>query len=275
MTKPECRTRRSQTIAVRPSWRSSVLRTVKRPGCYVARLLSVAFPQSAKRDQLELDLLVSLGGRSVATLGYAMPEVGATYHRAIELSAALGEKVHFPVVLSGSWVFHIVRGDLDTARRLAQQLIEFGSAEQSPAAVSAGDFTLGCTLFHLGQLELSHRQMDRTISMYDGSSHAVLSVFAGPDVGVFSRSYLAHLLWHRGFPDQALAAIQEAIATASRIEYPFSMAIALTYAALLCAFRRESKRHSSMLAVRFWFARSRSLRTIDPSPKLSPAGRPQ
>jgi DNA-binding SARP family transcriptional activator/predicted ATPase len=255
--------RRAAVVAQQRFADSEAARMLRR-----ALALCGLFPESAKRDQLELDLLVSLGPALVATLGYAMPEVGATYHRAIELSAAPGEKMHFPVVLSGSWVFHIVRGDLETARGLAQQLIEFGSAEQNPAAAAAGDFTLGCTLFHLGQLELSHRQMDRTISMYDGSSHAVLSVFAGPDVGVFSRSYLAHLLWHRGFPDQALAAIQEAIATASRIEYPFSMAIALTYAALLCTFRRESKaalehaRNAILVCTKQEFAYYRSIAEI-------------
>jgi predicted ATPase len=78
------------------------------------------------------------------------------------------------------------------------------------------------------------------MSMVGQVSHAALALFAGPDLGVFCRSYLAHLLWHKGCPDQAVAAIQDAIAAASRIGNPFSMAIALDYAAMLHAFRRES-----------------------------------
>jgi predicted ATPase len=75
--------------------------------------------------------------------------------------------------------------------------------------------------------------------MYGKLAHTALTLFAGPDLGVFCRSYQAHLLWHRGAPDDALAASNEAIAAASRVGSPFSMAIALDYAALLDAFRAE------------------------------------
>jgi DNA-binding SARP family transcriptional activator/predicted ATPase len=199
------------------------------------------FPESAHRNELELALLVALGPTLVTNLGYAMTEVGETYQRALELSGVLGEKKHFPFVLSGSWVFHIVRGELETSRRSAQRLVDFAAAEGNQALLTAGQFTLGSSLFHLGELALSYEQITRTMSMVGHVSHAALALFAGPDVGVFCRSYLAHLLWHKGCPDQALAAIQDAIEAASRIGNPFSMAFALDYAALLYAFRRESQ----------------------------------
>ncbi|MBZ5593339.1 MAG: AAA family ATPase [Acidobacteriia bacterium] len=198
-------------------------------------------PESAKRDELELELLVTLGPTLATTLGYGMEEVGQTNQRALELSKALGEKKHLAFILSGSWVFHIVRGELETARGFGQQLLDFAAAEANEALVTTGQFTLGCSLFHLGQLALSHQHMARTMSMYGNVSHAALALFAGPDVGVFCRSYLAHLLWHAGRPDQAVTASQEAIAAASRVGNPFSMAIALDYAALLYVFRRDSK----------------------------------
>ena len=54
--------------------------------------------------------------------------------------------------------------------------------------------------------------MARTISTYDEVPHAALALFAGPDIGVFGRSYLAHILWHLGFPERASAAVQDALA---------------------------------------------------------------
>ena len=206
-----------------------------------ALALCSSFPESVKRDELELDLLVALGPAQVAILGYAMPEVGATYQRALELAGTFGEKNHLPFILSGSWVFHIVRGDLETSRGLGQRLLEFAIRNENPAVAAAADFILGSSFYHLGQLALSHEHMARTMSTSGRLSHNALALFAGPDLGVFAQSYLAHLLWHKGYPDQALSAIQEAIASASRIRYPFSLAIALNYAALLYVFRRESK----------------------------------
>jgi DNA-binding SARP family transcriptional activator len=206
-----------------------------------ALALCKSFPESGRRDELELELSVTLGPTLVTTLGYAMPEVGETYRRALELSVALQEKKHLPFVLSGSWAFHVVRGEFETSRQLGQQLLDFAVAEGNEALVTAGNLTLGSTQFHRGELALSFQHMARTLSMYGKVSHAALALFAGPDVGVFCQSYLGHLLWHQGSPDQALAASREAIAAASRVGNPFSMAIALDYAALHYVFRQESK----------------------------------
>lgn len=198
------------------------------------------FPDSRKRDELEVELLMMLGSILVATLGYAMQEVGETYRRALELSRLLSEKKHLPFILCGSWMFHVVRGELETSRQFAQELLDFALAEGDEALVSAADFILSSSLFHLGELALSYQHLCRAVSACDRGSHRALALFAGPDIGVFCQSYLAHLLWHRGFPDQALKASDEAIAAASRLGYPFSMATALDYAALLYVFRRET-----------------------------------
>ena len=68
----------------------------------------------------------------------------------------------------------------------------------------------------------------------------MLSLFAGPNLGVFCRSYLAHLAWHRGDNQEADAQAAEAIESARRMRHPFSQAIALDYAAMLHVFRNES-----------------------------------
>jgi predicted ATPase len=105
----------------------------------------------------------------------------------------------------------------------------------------AANFVMGCSLFHLGQLEASHHHMTAAIHAHSGPSESVLALFAGPDIGVFCRAYLAHLAWHRedgSSPDSHAA---EAIGAARRMRHPFSQAIALDYAALLHVFRGESR----------------------------------
>ena len=52
-------------------------------------------------------------------------------------------------------------------------------------------------------------------------------------------SYAALALWYLGYPDQALKRSQEAITLAQELSHPFSLVVALIFAAWLHQFRRE------------------------------------
>ena len=198
------------------------------------------FPESERRLKQELDLLVTLGPALVTTEGYSAAEVGETYHRALELSRRLDDRNIF-VILSGVWVFHTVRGDLEKARQFSLEFLRVAEREPSPGRMMAGNFLLGCNLFHLGQMEASLEHMTTAVRSHSGPAESILALFAGPDVGVFCRSYLAHLDWHREDGNHADVNAAEAIAAATQMRHPFSQAIALDYAAMLYVFRGESR----------------------------------
>ena len=204
-----------------------------------ALALCRGFPESNRRLKQELELLTTLGLALVTTEGYSASEVGATYERALDLSKRLNDPNIF-ATLSGAWVFHIVRGDLEEARQFSVEFLRLAEREPTPGLMLAGNFILGSSLFHLGQLEASLHHMTAALSTDRGPAESVLALFAGPDLGVFCRSYLAHLLWHRGEANQADVYAAEAIASARGMRHPFSLAIALDYAALLYAFRGQS-----------------------------------
>ncbi len=167
-----------------------------------ALALCRGFPESERRLKQELDLLATLGPALVTTEGYSAAEVGETYDRALELSRRLDDRNIF-AILSGAWVFHIVRGDLEKARQFSLEFLRAAEREPTPGLMLAGNFLLGSSLFHLGQLEASLEHMTAAIGTHDGSAESVLALFAGPDLGVFCRSYLAHLAWHREDGSQA------------------------------------------------------------------------
>jgi len=73
-----------------------------------------------------------------------------------------------------------------------------------------------------------------------GKAESVLALFAGPDLGVFCQSYLAHLTYHCTGDDAGSALAAAAIAAARQLHHPFSEAIALAYASLLEVFRGDS-----------------------------------
>jgi DNA-binding SARP family transcriptional activator/predicted ATPase len=204
-----------------------------------ALALCRGFSESGRRLKQELDLLATLGPALVTTEGYSAHEVGRTYERALDLSRQLNDRNIF-ATLAGAWVFHVVCGDLEQARCFSLEFASLAEREPAPGLGVAGNFVQGSCLFHLGQLEESHRHMNAALGAHSGLTESVLELFAGPDIGVFCRSYLAHLAWHRedGQPESYAS---EAIAAARQLRHPFSQAIALDYAALLHIFQNRSR----------------------------------
>jgi DNA-binding SARP family transcriptional activator/predicted ATPase len=204
-----------------------------------ALALCRGFSESDRRLKQELDLLVSLGPALVTTNGYSAAEVGETYERALDLSRWLDDRDIF-AVLSGAWLFHIVRGDLGKAREFSLEFLRAAERKPTPGLMLAGNFMLGTSLFHLGQLEASLHHMTVAISTHTGPAESVLTLFGGPDIGVFCRCYLAQLAWHRENANPSDDHAAEAIAMARRTRHPFSQAIALDYATMVHVFRGES-----------------------------------
>jgi DNA-binding SARP family transcriptional activator/predicted ATPase len=198
-------------------------------------------PESAKRDQQELDLLVTLGAL-VTTHGYTMQEVGDTYARGLVLSKRAGDRKHLFPLLSGAWLFHIVRGELQESRRVAQDSVDAAQLENAFAQQMASQFLLGTSLFHLGQFEASWQQIEQAVPAADGPMHPALALFAGPDVGVFRRAYLSHLLCLFGKVAEAEELSVESIVKARAVSHPFTLGIALDYAAMLQVYRGDGKR---------------------------------
>ena len=120
-----------------------------------ALVLCRNFPETVRRDQQELELLVTLGPVLVTTQGYSTPEVGELYERALLLARRLGDTEHVFPVLSGAWVFHAVRGQLEASRELAQECLDLASGASAPGLSVMGHFLLGSCNFHLGRLDRS------------------------------------------------------------------------------------------------------------------------
>lgn len=200
-----------------------------------ALTICLGYPESARRDEEELELLVTLGASLVKTDGYTMPEVGETYERSLFLAKRCGGTTHLFSSLSGSWAFRIVRGRLEDSRRVAQDYLHGARRQDGSRHEAASHFLLATSLFHLGELETSWEEMGLAGSSLNDSLHPALSLFAGPDVGIFRRAYVSHLVCLFDREDAATRSV-ESVAAARQIAHPFTLAIALDYAAMLNVF---------------------------------------
>src|SRR5262249_51910810 len=126
-----------------------------------------SFPDTLDRTRRELELQIALGAPLMATKGYAAPEVGAAYHRALELSRKIGETPELFRVLFGLQTFYLVRAELKKARELAEQLLNLAQRVGDPALLLQAHEQLGIASFSLGELTVAREHCDQGIALYD------------------------------------------------------------------------------------------------------------
>ncbi|MBI3799401.1 MAG: hypothetical protein HY268_20845 [Deltaproteobacteria bacterium] len=196
-------------------------------------------PDTPERTQQELNLQTTLGPALMAAKGYAAPEVEKAYARALELCRQVGETPRlFPVVM-GLRVFHLVRGELQTARELAEQTMRLAQSVQGPVPLMRSHVALGETLYFLGEFVQARGHMEQGFTLYD--PRQLRSPRAWVDDGMASLSYTASILWNVGYPDQALKRSREALTLAQELSHPYSLGFALFFAAKLHQYRREGQ----------------------------------
>jgi predicted ATPase len=83
--------------------------------------LLAAQPNTPERTQQELDIQIRLGTALRITKGHAAPETGQAWARAWELGGQVGDTSQLLVALGGLVGFYQNRGELQTARELAEQ----------------------------------------------------------------------------------------------------------------------------------------------------------
>lgn len=198
-------------------------------------------PDAPERARQELALQITLGPAWMATKGFAAPEVEATYTRALMLCRQRGETIELFPALLGLRTFYTVRGELPTARELGEQLLALARKAQDPALLVQAHRALGSSLLSLGELDAARAQLEQALALYDPRQPRSPDFFYGLEPGVLGSSYLAWTLWHLGYPDQALARSQAALALAQTLSHPAASADALIFAAELHLHRREAQ----------------------------------
>jgi class 3 adenylate cyclase/predicted ATPase len=201
------------------------------------RLLET-LPDTPERAQWELTLQVSLGAPLIGTKGWAAPEVGKAYARARDLCRQIGEAPELFTILFGLWNFYLVRAEHRTASQLAEQFLGLAESAKDPGLVEA-HFALTNSSFCLGELVTAREHLDQAIALYDPEQHRSHAFLYGQEPGVTSLSWAAAVLWHLGYPDQALKRSDEALALARVVAHPFSLTFPLFFAAWVRSLRRE------------------------------------
>jgi len=199
------------------------------------------FSDTPERKQLELKCQISLGVMLTATKGYAALEVAQAYGRARDLCQQIGQTPQLAPVLRGLAAFYYIRAELATARELGEQLLLSAQARNDEELLLEAHFSLGGTLFSLGELTSALHHLNLGQRLYDPQKHNAHALVYGQDPGVACLSRASQTLWLLGYPDQALTRNQEALALAQHRAHPYSSGYALIFSAILHQLRGEPR----------------------------------
>jgi len=174
---------------------------------------------------LELAILEAIAAPLNARYGYASSELQEVLERSIELAQLLGRR---DSLLNG-WVAlntsRFVQGRIGDARQLAAQALEL--VDQGSEHAAAAHFAFAGSTFSLGRPAEALHHFELAAQLNDG---VPLNVGTRPDV--HGRAWAAHAHWLLGHDDVAMRTCDDAIARARVVGHPYSLAVALAYAAI-------------------------------------------
>lgn len=201
-----------------------------------------ALPAGAERLRLELDLQIGLGAAACAAQGYSSAEGAVAYARAMALC---GQQESGPDMFRsvwGLWASASSRAGYAGALELAQQLQRIAGQSGDPVQAQQAHFAIADTLYWQGEFAAAREHLERVGTLYQPAHHASHVAGYGEDAGVTSGAYLSWVLWFLGFPDQARQASARNLELARWLGHPYSLAYALTFAAILhCRLRQPEQ----------------------------------
>ena len=197
-------------------------------------------PESVERDEREVALRIGLGTVLIATQGFGSPEVESCYSRARELCRRPGSARDRFAVLWGLWVYYLDHGPLSSAREIADELSDLAQRSEDSGALLQAHHAQWPTMFSAGDMAATEDYAERGIALYDAERHAALAAtYGGHDAGVCARMFKARAAVLGGRTETAVRAIDESIAHARELAHPFSLALALAFAAFVHQARRD------------------------------------
>ena len=191
---------------------------------YVARIERILprLGELPQRDPVtEMRLWIAFG-YAIWYSGTRRDRLETAFARALELADQLGEVPARLQALWGMWAVQRARNQYRAALGVAERYAAVAWTTSDQAAVVLGDRILGLTHHYLGNQATAEHALERVRRIVRQTGTATDTDFQlGSEVAV--PVLLARILWLRGFPDQAMAVLREAIDAARRSDHWFSL----------------------------------------------------
>ena len=193
-------------------------------------------PAGRDRDERELVIRAAMAAPLNAQHGYASAEVQAVLERTRDLAEQLGDTRLLLITLVGLFGTRFVQGHVSESHKIALRSLEL--SHQHPDVTGQAHFAVAGSATSLGRHEQSLQHFALAQELCYGEAPSVV----GTRVEVHARAWSAHALWLLGHGDDALQWCDWATARAEEVEHPYSLAVALAYAAITHQLRGDADR---------------------------------
>jgi class 3 adenylate cyclase/predicted ATPase len=188
-------------------------------------------PQDRTRLEIELQLQQSLANASIAAKGFGAAETIVAFNRALELCKELGSVPQIFAVLNGLVGAHLMGGEIQKARAVAQDLLTLARERRDATGLLMGHRVLGMSLFMLGELAQSKRELQDAMALYNPEQHAPLALVFAHDFKATAQGYLGVASALSGDIDVGVAHSRDALAYAQELRHPHSICYVLAFLA--------------------------------------------
>jgi predicted ATPase len=175
------------------------------------------------------------------TRGFGNPDVAAAFTRAAEICERVDDVRGLFVALRGKGQYHMISGDMRTARDDARRVLELAERMDDHGFRIEAHHLGWSALCFSGDFRTAQRHAEEGIARYERErDHRLTYIYSGHDPGMCCRAFGSLSLAHLGYPDRALALCRDGLALAEALAHPFTVAVALWATGILHQLRRES-----------------------------------
>jgi predicted ATPase len=189
--------------------------------------LLYSLPDGAARQEQELNLQITFGNTLLATRGYAAPEAGEAFEHARQLCQKLNRPQQLNQVLTGQFLFRLLRGELEQAEFLAGELRRLGEGSSDVSWKYNSLSRDGVVCCWLGKFIEARTYYEAALALWDPDFRGRIA--SPQDVYVSALIYFSRVLFCLGYVDQARLRRDEALAEARRLS-PYNEVFALRHA---------------------------------------------
>jgi hypothetical protein len=144
----------------------------------------------------------------------------------------------FPVLRSLA-SFYNFRAEHDKGAQVGREILRLAEQQNDTGMLVDGHLVLGANLAFLNELHAGLAHLDKAIGYFGSVPYRSHRFRLGNNPGVACFTTSAFILWLLGYPDRAAQRASDAVALATRLEHPFTLAYALFHCGFLHLWRRE------------------------------------